>query len=201
MQLIFLASIAALPYSQSMSTVAVAIVSVFASFLLLIIVLGLIALIVLHLRAQKANKDLVAFLAQYKTDLAGIVEGARSSFAGIRQEIKASQEKQDKLLAAALKAHDAGFREAIGKFNPTALEAASIKIFNASATLVRVASTLQALLVSHEVPEGAADLTPEEYAPSDTIYSAISESARLDQADQRAQAEENAPIYSGAAAE
>jgi hypothetical protein len=44
-------------------------------------------------------------------------------------------------------------------------------------------------------------LTPEEYAPSDTIYSAISESARLDQADQRAQAEENAPIYSGAAAE
>jgi hypothetical protein len=184
-----------------MSTVAVSIISVFASFILLIIVIGLAALIVLHLRAQKANRELAAFLTQYKSDLTSLVDGARSSFTGIRQEIKTSQEKQDKLLANALKAHDAGFRDAIGKFNPTALEAASIKIFNASATLVRVASTLQALLVTHEVPESAADLLPEEYAAGDTIYSSISESARLDQADQRSQAEEEAPLFSGAAAE
>ena len=64
--------------------------------------------------------------------------------------------------------------------------------------LVKSASTLQALLVSHEVPEGAADLSPEQYGPSDTIYSTVSESARLDQADARQEAEGNAPQFSGA---
>lgn len=192
-----------------MNVAAVAIVSIFAGIFLVALIGGMATLIVLHLRAQKANKELLSKFVEFgdaltltlkahRDEITGIIEPAKASFSGIRQDIKAAQQAQDKLLAAALKAHDQGFREVMGKINPAAMEASSVRLLNATGKIVQVASTLQALLVTHEVPEGAQDLAPEQYGPSDTIYSTVSEQSRLDLADTRAEVEANAPLFSGA---
>lgn len=191
---------------ESVSTLAAVIVAVFAGALFVILVGGLAALIVLHIRGQKSAKehagamadfaaDMESLLESQRAELTSLIEGARASFSGIRQEIKASQDAQSKTLAKALKDQEAVFEAKVGNINGEILQAASIRAVQACSKLSTLAVTLQTMLVAHEVQPGA-DLAPEEYGPSDTIYDMQNVTGRRDDAALAEEAEELAPILS-----
>lgn len=189
-----------------MNTLAAVIVAVFAGALFVVLIGGIATLIVLHIRSQKASKensgimadfmaDLGTLLESQRTEMLSLVEGARASFSGIRQEIKASQDAQSKTLAKALKDQEAVFEAKVGNINGEILQAASVRAVQACSKLSTLAVTLQTMLVAHEVQPGA-DLAPEEYGPSDTIYDMQNVTGRRDDAALAEEAEELAPILS-----
>lgn len=206
-----------------MNSVAISIVSVFAGVLLVLLIGGMAALIVLHLRAAKAHRELLTRMdvfaqettenfATFSTSLAGVltqqradvgtmIDGARSSFTGIRQDIKTAQEAQGKSLAKSLKEFEAAFRESIGKINGEALFKASVENMRAVREMTALCITLKSVLADHEAPAALTELGPEEYGPSDTIYSRVAETARLDEAAQDEAAAESAPQFSSGMAE
>jgi predicted membrane metal-binding protein len=191
-----------------MNVAAAILIAIFAGAFLVVIVGALAALIVLHLRMRKSQKEtLAAFtefttgldsaLAKQRSDTAAIIDGARNSFTGIRQEIKTSQEAQANALARTLKDHEQAFRETMGKINATALEAASVRGLQAANRIVQVAQTLQAMLIEGAAPPTGTDLAPEEAAPNDTIYAMQGYTARLDEAAEQFASEELTPQFSG----
>lgn len=195
-----------------METVGVILASVFAGVFLVLLVAGMVMLIVLHLRSKKESEALRESMANFiklsaetqnlqLQQLTGIIEGARSSFTGIRADIKTSQEAQAKALAKTLKDHETAFKETIGKINGDALLRASMQALQATREISALCITLKSLLSDHEAPAAMTELGPEEYGPSDTIYSRQSEAARLDQAELNDAVAEVAPLYSNGMAE
>lgn len=194
-----------------MNTAAIVLVSIFSGAFLIVIVGALAALIYLHVKAAKRDALMLDAMEQHQlalgslveeatTQMMATIESAKASFTGIRKDIKESQTTQETALVKSLMLHDKAFQETMARINPIALEAASAKILHATGSIAKVASTLQALLVTHDVPEAGADLLPEEYGPSDTVYAKQSDSARMDQALERMETEENAPMYEGSIA-
>jgi hypothetical protein len=190
-----------------MSSVGLILASFLAGILMLLIVAGLAALIWLHIRSQRQMeelaKNLVGFsqelmdtLELHRTDTTSMIDGARSSFTGIRQEIKTSQDAQAKALAAALKAHETAFKDTIGRINGDVLVKASVEAIRATRELSVLAQTLKNLLADHAAP-AATDLGPEEYGPSDTIYAMRNDAGRLDDSAMQDEADEQAPLFSG----
>jgi hypothetical protein len=201
-----LASIGILPYICEMATVGLVLLSVFGGIFFVLLVGGMATLIVLHVRGQKSAKehagamadfaeDMESLLESQRAELTSLIEGARASFSGIRQEIKASQDAQSKVLAKALKDQEAVFEAKVGNINGEILQAASVRAVQACSKLSTLAVTLQTMLVAHEVQPGA-DLAPEEYGPSDTIYDSQNITGRRDDAALAEEAEELAPILS-----
>jgi len=195
-----------------METVGVILASVFAGVFLVLLVAGMVMLIVLHLRSKKESQALRESMANFiklsaetqnlqLQQLTGIIEGARSSFTGIRQDIKTSQETQAKSLAKTLKDHETAFRETIGKINGDVLLKASMQAVQALRELSALSITLKNLLVDHETPAASSELGPEEYGPSDTIYAKVSEASRMDMAEMNEAVAEAAPLYSTGMAE
>jgi hypothetical protein len=205
-----------------MATFGIVLASIFGGILFVILVAGIAAMIFLHLRTQKEyralsqqmntfakettrnfesfSSDLAAVLTQQRADVGTMIEGARSSFTGIRQDIKAAQDSQAKAIGIVLKKHEAAIDDLLGKFNGKQIEAAAIRIVGATKEMVRVASLLNQLVMSQDVMP-ANDLAPEEYGPSDTIYGRQSEAAILDNAVLDEEAAEVAPQFSTGAAE
>lgn len=196
-----------------MPNAAIIVISVFGGAALLLIVAALAALVVLHLKSQKVFKELTAQMLEYAQtmdtllennheELGKQVEGAKQSFGNLRQDIKASQDAQKKALDGTLKKHEETFREAMGKINATALEAASIRGMKAAQTMEQVAGMLRNLVMAADVPVSpGADLGPEEYAPSDTIYDRQSTTGLLDERELQREAAEEAPLFTAAEAE
>lgn len=194
-----------------MNVVGIIALSLLAGIVLVVIIGGLVTLVLLHLRVQKSQTELVKALTeftskwesssgqavdnlerlmedagkefcdiavQYKTELVGVVESARSSFGGIRQDIKTSQENQTNSIGIVLKAHAERFEAAMSRINGEALTRASIEALRALRELSALTVTLKNLLVDHQSP--AAELGPEEYGPSDELFVGQSDTARLD---------------------
>lgn len=192
-----------------MNVAAIVIASIFGGALFIVILAGMAALIFLHLRAAKERAELTKTLTafqekmesitgQAKADLTGIVESAKSSFSGIRVEIKTSQELQAKALGKSLKEFEAAFRETIGKINGDMLLKSSMQALQATREISALCVTLKSLLVDHEAPAATSELGPEEYGPSDTIYSQVSPAARMDAALEQQEAADAAPLFSTA---
>lgn len=174
-----------------MNTIGVVALSLLAGIFLVILVGGLATLIVLHLRVQKSHAGLVEAMAVFTAKqessigrtlegLEKIVESARSSFGGIRQDIKTSQDAQGKLLTKSLKDHEAVFSEKVGAINGQVLEQASIRAMRALDGLNQLTNTLRNLLHSHEMRPGT-ELGPEEYGPSDELFVKQGDTARMDE--------------------
>lgn len=178
-----------------MNVAAVVIVSVVAAILLVLLVAGMGAMIFLHLKTQKAIVELQTAIAEFAGESKTLIEGARSSFTGIRQDIKAAQDSQSKAIGIVLKKHETAIEDLIGKFNGKAIEIAAYKITGATAKVERVVGLLNQLVMDRDVIQPN-DLGAEEYAPSDTIYGTRSEAARLDDAVMEEEAAEMEPMYS-----
>jgi gas vesicle protein len=189
-----------------MQTTAAIIIALFAGALFIVIIGGMAALIVLHIRGQKSaaelQKSMADFIAESKAgqesfqkELVGIVDGARSSFSGVRTEVAKALETQLKAVSKALKDQEQVFADKVGNINGEVLQASSLRALQACRDLSILTNTLRNMLVDHEVQPGA-DLAPEEYAPSDTIYAMQGAVDRADAASIRDEAEEMQPQFS-----
>ncbi len=189
-----------------MQTTAAIIIALFAGALFIVIIGGMATLIFLHIQGQKSaaalQKSMADFIAESKSgqesfqkELAGIVDGARSSFSGVRTEVAKALETQLKAVSKALKDQEQVFADKVGNINGEVLQAASMRALQSCRDLSSLTITLKNLLVEHETMPGA-DLAPEEYGPSDTIYSQPSIVDRADAAAIRAEVEELQPQYS-----
>lgn len=196
-----LASMKDLVYRHLMQTASLVLISILGGVVLVVLVAALATVIVLHFRALKSNKELQAALTDYAADFEKMIEGARSSFGGLRADIKASQDAQKKALDATLKKHEDAFRETMGRINATALEAASVRGLKAAQEMTQVAAMLKNMLLAHDVPQPGEDLGPEEYGPSETIYSRQGDTAKMDDIVAAAEAEDAAPLFAEVGAE
>jgi len=189
-----------------MQTTAAIIIALFAGALFIVIIGGMAALIVLHIRGQKSaaelQKSMAAFISESKTgqesfqkELSGIVDGARSSFSGVRTEVAKALETQLKAVSKALKDQEQVFADKVGNINGEVLQASSLRALQACRDLSILTNTLRNMLVDHEVQPGA-NLAPEEYAPSDTIYSRQGMVDRADEAAIRDEVDELTPQFS-----
>lgn len=201
-----------------MNSVAVAIIAVFFGALLVLLIGGMGALVYLHLKANRAHaellarmeafeksiqesfssfgEDLEATLTKYQGESVTLIDGARSSFTGIRQDMKASHDALAKGIAEVLTKHEMAFKESIGRINGEALLKASMQALQATKEISALCFTLKNLLVDHQAPAAETELGPEEYAPSDTIYTKMSEAARMDAAIADMEAADNEPQFS-----
>lgn len=165
-----------------MQTASVVIVSLFLGALFIVILGGMATLIVLHLRLKKSLADAsVAFVASV-ADMKSLVDGARTSFGGIRQDIKTALNEHGNLVADTLAKHEAAFQEKLGKINGAALEVACARAVKASNQIVQVASFLQTLMTSGSEPASAEAPAAEAYGPEDTVYARRSRTAEVDEA-------------------
>lgn len=177
----------------------------------LVIVGGIAAVIYVQFRINKKQAEIEAAiqnfstslnstLENYKQEIGSIVDGARQGFTGIRQDIKTSQENQEKKLSATMKALEKSFADTVGKINGDALQISAAKSIQAAARIERTANLLNQILMTHEVPQET-NLGAEEYAPTDagrTIYSAT---AIQDQVVMQEEAQDATGLFSHLATE
>jgi hypothetical protein len=168
-----------------MNTAGIVVVSLFLGALFIVILLALATLIYLHLQLKKAVADVSVKFAATAKEINDSITGARTSFTGIRQDVKTALDNHGNQVADVLAKHQKAFEETVGKVNGAALEAACVRIIKATGQISGVAKTLQAMLYAAdgglEPPApSATPLAPEEYAPEDTIYSAQSPAAKMD---------------------
>jgi hypothetical protein len=176
-----------------MNTAAVVLVSIFIGALFIVILGGLATLIYLHIQVRKAQTEMLAeyqesteWLRKMAGDLVGEVSeqvsGARTSFSGIRTDIKAALESHGNLVADTLAKHEAAFQEKLGKINGAALEVACARAVKASNQIVGVATFLQKMLAEGAEPATDEKLAPDSYGPEDTVYTKQSRTAAVDEA-------------------
>lgn len=189
-----------------METVGIILASILGGIFVVVLVGGMATLIVLHIRGQKSaaalQKSMADFIAEskmgqdsFQKELSGIVDGARSSFSGVRTEVAKALETQLKAVSKALKDQEQVFADKVGNINGEVLQAASIRALQSCRDLSSLTITLRNMLVEHEVQPGA-NLAPEEYGPSDTIYAMQGAVDRADAASIRDEAEELQPQFS-----
>src|SRR5271163_1178229 len=159
-----------------MNSAATVLVSLFVGAFLVVILGGLATLIVLHLRLRKAQIEISAefraavdklgtLTEKLAADVDASISGARTSFGGIRQDIKAALESHGNLVADTLAKHEKDFQEKLGKINGAALEVACARAVKASNQIVQVASFLQSLMTQGAEPASAETPAPEAYGP------------------------------------
>ena len=176
-----------------METAGVVVLALFGGAIFIVILGGLATLIVLHIRQRKmqieisaefrAAVDKLGTLTQkLAADVDGSISGARTSFGGIRTDIKAALEAHGNLVADTLAKHEAAFQEKLGKINGAALEVACARAVKASNQIVQVASFLQSLMTSGAEPASAEAPAAEAYGPEDTVYARRSHTAAVDEA-------------------
>ena len=182
-----------------MSSAGLIVISLFAGALFIVIILALAALIYLHLQLKKTVAEAVAGFAAATASIQDSITGARTSFTGIRQDVKTALETHGNQVADVLAKHQKAFEETVGKVNGAALEAACVRSIKAAGQITAVAKSLQALLYAQdggmEPAPTAAPLAPEEYGPEDTIYAVQSPQAKMDALSEAADAIENVSAY------
>lgn len=169
---------------NSMNPAGLILASLFAGGFLVIIVGGLATLIYLHIQFKKQVATVTAQFAATAKEITESITGARTSFGGIRQDVKTALTSHENQVGDVLAKHQKAFEETVGRINGVALEAACAHVVQASKQIAGVAVNLQRLLYPVDGEEERepvrVPLAPEEYAPDDTIYSGQTSSARMD---------------------
>ena len=183
-----------------MGTAGIVVISLFLGALFIVIIGALATLIYLHIRLKKAMADVSSQFNVAAATINDSITGARTSFTGIRQDVKTALETHGNHVADVLAKHQKAFEETVGKVNGAALEAACVRIVKATGQISGVAKSLQALLYAQDggmepAAPTAVPLAPEEYGPEDTIYAVQSPSARMDAESEAADAIENVSAY------
>lgn len=167
-----------------MNPAAIAIVSLFAGVVLVIIVGGLATLIYLHIQFKKQVATVTAQFTATAKEITESITGARTSFGGIRQDVKTALIAHGNEVGDVLAKHRKSLDEMIGKINGVALEAACAHVVRSSKEIAAVAVNLQRLLYPIDgIEQGEVirpPLAPEEFAPEDTVYVAQTATARSD---------------------
>ncbi len=165
-----------------MNTAGLVVVCLFAGALFVVILAALATLIFLVLQLKKQVTTAVSGFTTATKAIDDSIAGARTSFAGIRQDVKASLTEHSNRTADVLAAHQKAFEDTVGKVNGAALEAACKRSIQAAAQIVDVATNLKQLLYAAEggMEQPPVPLAPEEYAPSESIYATQSPTARAD---------------------
>lgn len=169
-----------------MNEVGVVVISVLAGMFLLVLVAGLGYLVWIALDIRKslvainAEKSSVyaetgKFLAELRADLKSQVEAGRSSFSGIRTEMKTLMEEHRgktcslledhrKETGAMIVASEKAMQVGIDKINAEALAGAAGRTLQACLRLEKVATILQQMMIDTE-GRATHDYAPEEFAP------------------------------------
>ena len=165
-----------------MNTASLILVALFGGALFVIVLLGVATLIYLHFQLKKQVESAVLGFATAAREINESIAGARTSFSGIRQDVKISLENHGNQVADVLAKHQKAFEETVGKVNGAALEAACARSIQAAGQIVAVAKELKTLLYAAEggLETPQTPLAPEEYAPSDTIYAIRGPAAKMD---------------------
>lgn len=176
-----------------MQTAGIVVLCLFGGALFVLLVGGLATLIVLHVRLKRAMSEISTEFrhavekmetasVKLSADVEASIAGARTSFSGIRADMKTILTEHGNQVADTLARHDKAFQEKLGKINGAALEAACVRAVQAANQIVQVASFLRTMISEGAEPATASNLAPEEYGPSETIYSTQSRIAATDEA-------------------
>lgn len=174
-----------------METAGIVLLSIFGGAIFIVIIGALATLIVLHIRLKKSQNEtekafrravdeINALVVKLSGDVDASISGARTSFSGIRSDIKTALDAHANQVGDTLAKHDKAFQDKLGKINGTALEAACVRAVQAANSIVQVASFLRKMIAEGGEPSTASNLAPEEYGPAETVYSQQSRTAELD---------------------